>query len=96
MAQPVPGPRLSSLGAPTHPQVSAYLTPHWLLRLRSVAQRTMAGERVTARKRKAGGKTIIKKVTKKFARHQSDQFMRVPVRRPSVSRSAESGHGAQL
>ena len=35
----------------------------------------MAGERVTARKRKAGGKAIVKKVTKKFARHQSDEFM---------------------
>jgi hypothetical protein len=48
----------------------------------ALAASEMAGERVTARKRKAGGKTIIKKRTKKFARHQSDQFMRVPVRRP--------------
>ena len=45
----------------------------------------MAGERVTARKRKAGGKVVIKKRTKKFARHQSDQFMRVPVRQPPAS-----------
>ena len=46
---------------------------------------TMAGERVTARKRKAGGKVVIKKRLKKFARHQSDQFMRVPVRQPPAS-----------
>ena len=45
----------------------------------------MAGERVTARKRKAGGKVVIKKRMKKFARHQSDQFMRVPVRQPPAS-----------
>ncbi len=42
----------------------------------------MAGEKVTATKRKAGGKVVIKKRTKKFRRHQSDQFMRVPVRAP--------------
>ena len=42
----------------------------------------MAGEKVTASKRKAGGKVVIKKRAKKFARHQSDQFMRVPVRAP--------------
>ena len=40
----------------------------------------MAGEKITARKMKAGGKQIIKKRVKKFQRHQSDQFMRVPVR----------------
>ena len=40
----------------------------------------MAGEKVTATKRKAGGKVVIKKRAKKFRRHQSDQFMRVPVR----------------
>ena len=40
----------------------------------------MAGEKITARKSKAGGKQIIKKRVKKFQRHQSDQFMRVPVR----------------
>ena len=43
----------------------------------------MAGERVTATKRKAGGKQVIKKRAKKFRRHQSDQFMRVPVRAPT-------------
>ena len=42
----------------------------------------MAGEKVTATKRMAGGKQVIKKRTKKFRRHQSDQFMRVPVRAP--------------
>jgi hypothetical protein len=42
----------------------------------------MAGEKVTATKRKAGGKQVIKKRAKKFRRHQSDQFMRVPVRAP--------------
>jgi hypothetical protein len=43
----------------------------------------MAGEKVTATKRMAGGKQVIKKRTKKFRRHQSDQFMRVPVRVPT-------------
>ena len=60
----------------------------------------MAGERVTARKRKAGGKVVIKKRTKKFARHQSDQFMRVPVRQPPLfhgrgERRASSAHTPQ-
>ena len=36
-------------------------------------------EKVTATKRNARGKTIIKKRVKKFRRHQSDQFIRVPV-----------------
>jgi hypothetical protein len=40
----------------------------------------MAGERVKQRSRKAGGVKIVKKKANKFARHQSDQFMRVPVR----------------
>ena len=52
---------------------------------------TMAGERVTARKRKAGGKVVIKKRLKKFARHQSDQFMRVPVRQPPAFCTAGEG-----
>ena len=38
----------------------------------------MASEKVTAHTRKAGGKRIVKKRLKKFRRHQSDQFKRVP------------------
>ena len=54
----------------------------------------MAGERVTARKRKAGGKVIVKKVTKKFARHQSDEFIRVPVRHRTPQPASATSHHA--